>query len=54
MKTADFDHTVVDILDLALVGGTGTFEEVAAHLVNAVEAYNALHGTSLILGVTKP
>lgn len=49
MQTKNFDTSYVDVFDMAFVGGKGTFDEVAAHFVAAVEEYNDRNGTKLIL-----
>lgn len=49
METKNYKTTFVDVFSMAYVGGSGTFEEVAADFAKAVEEYNERNGTRLIL-----
>lgn len=49
MKSWNFDRSLVDVYEVAFVGGNGTSHEVAAHFIQAVELYNDSHGTNLII-----
>lgn len=48
VKTENYDQAMINVYEVAYVGGTGTLDEVADHFIRAVEAYNAKHGTELI------
>lgn len=50
-ETKNYDRVLVlvDVFEMAWVGGEGTLPEVASHLVQAIEEYNDRNGTKLIL-----
>lgn len=51
MQTSNFETTMVDVFEVAFVGGQGAFDEVAKQFVHAIEQYNEKYGTSLILSM---
>lgn len=48
MKYKTDGYALVDVFTMAYVGGDGTEADVAAHLVRAVNEYNAVNGTRLV------